>query len=161
MRFIKWFVCLGIIGFWSASVSAQPGNCYNYQSPKASNADNACDFTAKADSPLISGRWQVQSVDRLDNKDCPLLNGEVEFQFALQDEGETLIARQGAAAVGGRKFKRSETGADTYVYTRTTRLNTIHYSLHILSPDHFTITWTNPFKTCDVVEDYQRLEAGE
>ncbi len=161
MRFIKWFVCLGIIGLWSASVSAQPGNCYNYQSSDASNTDKACDFAAKADAPLTSGRWEVMSVDGLNNKDCPLLNGEVEFRFAVQDASETLIVRQGVAAVGGRKFKRSQTDADTYVYTRTTRLNTINYSLQVLSPDHFTISWTNPFKTCDVVEDYQLLEAGE
>ncbi len=161
MRFIKWVVCLGLLLLSGAAVSAQPNNCFNIPNPTASNTDKTCDFTAHDQTLLLSGRWLVVSVDSLNSGDCPLLNDELPYQFATKDEGNLLIMRLNTAAVGGRKFKRSETDPNTYIYTRTNRLTTINYTLQIRSPEHFTITWTNPFKTCKVTEDYTLLEASK
>ncbi len=161
MRFIKWVLCLGLLLLPVATVSAQPNNCFNIPNPTASNADKSCDFTTNDQTALISGRWSVESVDSLKSGDCPLLNDKLPYQFASKDAGDLLIVRQGTAAVGGRKFKRSTTDPDTYVYTRTNRLTSVDYTLKILSPEHFTITWMNPFKTCDVTEDYTLVDADK
>ncbi len=159
MQFIKWFMCAGLLLLLGASVSAQPNNCFNIPNPIASNTDKSCDFSSKDDVPLVSGRWAVKSMDSLKKGDCPLLNTELPYQFATKDNGDWLLIRQGTASVGGRKFKRSETDSDIYVYTRTTRLTSIDYTLQILSPQHFTITWMNLFKTCHITEDYTLVEA--
>lgn len=162
MWFIKWIICLGLLllsGY--SAVAAQPNNCFNIPTPTTSNADKSCDFTTDDQTPLISGRWLVESVDALNSGDCPLLNDELPYQFATGDDGDLLIMRLKTAAVGGRKFKRSQTDPDTYIYTRTNRLTTIDYTLQILSPEHFTMTWTNPFKTCQVTEDYTLVEAAK
>lgn len=161
MRVFKGLLCLAVVWLWSFAVSAQPNNCFNIPAPNASNVDKSCDFSADSEAPLISGRWSVESVDNLKSDDCPLLNDELPYQFASKDGGDLLIMRLNIAAIGGRKFKRSETDPDTYVYTRTNRLTSINYTMTILSPERFTITWMNPFKTCEVVEDYTLIEADK
>jgi len=161
MRFIKWFIGLGLLLLSSAMVVAQPNNCFNIPTPTTSNTDKTCDFTPNNETPLVSGRWSVESADALNSGACPLLNDELPYQFVTKDDGSLLIIRQGTAAVGGRKFKRSETDPNTYVYTRTNRLTSIDYTLQILSLEHFIITWSNPFKTCHITEDYTLVEAAK
>lgn len=161
MRFIKWVMCVGLACLWSASVAAQPNNCYNIPTPTAANADKACDFSNSDDAPLISGRWAIESVDKLDSGDCPLLNDELPYKFSTNADGDQIIMRLATANIGGRKFTRTEEDADKYVHTRTTRINAINYTLEVIAPDHFTISWVNPFKTCEVIEDYTLIKADK
>lgn len=161
MRFFTWLIALTIIGLWSTAVSAQPNNCYNYVSPTTAQAAQACDFSSAGDAPLLSGHWRVQSADSLNHSDCPLLNGDFPYRFSAQQEGDTLLMRLATAARGGRKFTRVDDQPDTYSYRRTNRITTIDYTLIVLSPEHFTITWTNPFNTCTVTEDYTLIKASK
>lgn len=160
MRVIKWVMCACVICLWSAAVSAQPNNCYNIPTPSAATADKACDFSASDEAPLTSGLWAVESVDNLESGDCPLLSDELPYKFTVNADGDQIIMRLASANIGGRKFTRTDEDADTYIHTRTTRINVVNYTLEVLAPDHFTITWTNPFKTCEVVENYLLVKAS-
>lgn len=161
MRVIKWILALAVICLWSASVAAQPNNCYNIPNPTAADAGKTCDFSNSDQAPLTSGVWKVEAVDNLDSGDCPLLNDELAYQFTVNTDGDQIIMRLGSVSIGGRKFTRTDDEANTYVYTRTTRINSINYTLEVIAHDHFTITWVNPFKTCEVVEDYTLIKADK